>query len=461
MRPFRWSAIQKLRSLLEETAPPPHQMALRLRVMERDVILPVKAVFVLILIYNLYFSRWFEKDAALPQSVAQQTIEQFFLIYLIINLGVAAVIIFGRRWAESIVQRVIFTASFLDGLFLSALTFATGGFDSILYWMFLGLIVRNAVSCPLAVPQLLLNFSVSLCYLAAGMLDVLISKSAREFEEGAGGSVANATEPFLLRLFLLWLLAACCYGLQVLFEKQRRAAEESQEFAVRQEQLRAAGRLAAKIAHQIKNPLGIINNAAYSLQRALQEGKPPNPQQIQIIREEVERADQTITKLMGYAQLAESKVERLHVAEEIDRAIDHAMPAAAKYPVIVKKDCAPDLPVLLMQRGHLSEVLVNLLQNAREAIVGKGRIHISAQLDADQSVMIAIADDGPGIAKTKLDKIFQPYYTTKEKGTGLGLSIVKHNVEMYGGTVRVESELGKGTRFVLQFPTRTISKPTS
>jgi signal transduction histidine kinase len=461
MRPFRWPAIQKLRSLLEETAPPPHQMALRLRVMERDVILPVKAVFVLILIYNLYFSRWFEKDAALPQSVAQQTIEQFFLIYLIINLGVAAVIIFGRRWAESIVQRVIFTASFLDGLFLSALTFATGGFDSILYWMFLGLIVRNAVSCPLAVPQLLLNFSVSLCYLAAGMLDVLISKSAREFEEGAGGSVANATEPFLLRLFLLWLLAACCYGLQVLFEKQRRAAEESQEFAVRQEQLRAAGRLAAKIAHQIKNPLGIINNAAYSLQRALQEGKPPNPQQIQIIREEVERADQTITKLMGYAQLAESKVERLHVAEEIDRAIDHAMPAAAKYPVIVKKDCAPDLPVLLMQRGHLSEVLVNLLQNAREAIVGKGRIHISAQLDADQSVMIAIADDGPGIAKTKLDKIFQPYYTTKEKGTGLGLSIVKHNVEMYGGTVRVESELGKGTRFVLQFPTRTISKPTS
>jgi signal transduction histidine kinase len=257
------------------------------------------------------------------------------------------------------------------------------------------------------------------------------------------------------------LLAACCYGLQVLFEKQRRAAEESQEFAVRQEQLRSAGRLAAKIAHQIKNPLGIINNAAYSLQRALQEGKPPNPQQIQIIREEVERADQTITKLMGYAQLAESKVERLNVAEEIDRAIDHAMPAAAKYPVIVKKDCASDLPVLLMQRGHLSEILVNLLQNAREAIVGKGRIHISAQADSDQSVVITIADDGPGIAKTKLDKIFQPYYTTKEKGTGLGLSIVKHNVELYGGTVRVESELGKGTRFVLQFPTRTISKPTS
>jgi len=458
MKRFRSQTILKLRALLEETAPPQEQMARRLRLMERDVILPVKGVFVLILIYNLYFSRWFEGDVALPQSIAQQTIERFFLIYLVINLGVAGILIFARRLAESIVQRMIFTASFLDGLFLAALTYATGGFDSILYWLFLGLIVRNAVSCPLAMPQLLLNFSVSVCYLAAGALDALVSDSSSGLDELTGSLMAKSTEPFLLRLFLLWLLSACCYGLQVLLEKQRRAAEESQEFAVRQEQLRSAGRLAAKIAHQIKNPLGIINNAAYSLQRAVQEGKPPNPQQIEIIREEVERADQTITKLMGYAQLAEGKVERLNIAEEIDRAVDHALPAAAKYPVAVRKDCERDLPVLMMQRGHLYEVLVNLLQNAREAIVGKGRIAISARADENQSVIVTVEDDGPGIAKSKLDKVFQPYFTTKEKGTGLGLSIVKHNVELYGGAVQVESELGKGTKFVVLFPTRTISK---
>ena len=228
---------------------------------------------------------------------------------------------------------------------------------------------------------------------------------------------------------------------------------------MRQEQLRSAGRLAAKIAHQIKNPRGIINNAAYSLQRACQEGKPINPQQIEIIREEVEHADQTITKLMGYAQLAEGKVERLNVAEEISRAIDHAIPHAAKYPIRVEKESEPGLPVLLMQRGHLMEVLVNLVQNAREAIVGKGCIRVTARAGSDSSVLISVADDGPGIAKTKLDKIFQPYFTTKEKGTGLGLSIVKHNVELYGGTIRVESDLGKGTRFVIEFPTRTITKP--
>ena len=457
MKMFSWSIVHKLRELLEETSPPPEQLALRLRLMERDVILPVKGVFVFILIYYFYFANWFE-DVTLPQTIAQQTIERFFLIYLAINLAVAGILIFGRKLASVLVQRVIFTSSFMDGLFLSALTFSTGGFDSILYWLFLGLIVRNAVSCPLAVPQLMLNFSASVCYVAAGLLDVVITGSSGETQESVTAQDGGAAEPFLLRLFVLWLLSACCYGLQVLFEKQRRAAEETQEFAVRQEQLRSAGRLAAKIAHQIKNPLGIINNAAYSLQRALQEGKPPNPQQIEIIREEVEKADQTITKLMGYAQLAEGKVERLNVAEEIDRAVDHALPVAAKYPVIVKKECGSDLPILMMQRGHLSEILVNLIQNAREAIVGKGRIHIRALADENQVVTIAIEDDGPGIAKTKLEKIFQPYFTTKEKGTGLGLSIVKHNAELYGGAVRVESELGKGTRFVLQFPTRTIIK---
>ena len=456
MKALRWPVLVKLRELLEETAPPTDQMVQRLRSVERDVILPVKGVFILILIYNLYFSSWFE-DIALPQTVAQLTIERFFLIYLILNVMVAGILIFARRMESSTIQRLIFTSNFVDGLFLTALTFVTGGFDSILYWMFLGLIVRNAVSCPRAVPQLILNFSASFCYLAAGALDVAITDSSQSIDASSDAGVA-ATEPFLLRLILLWLLALCCYGVQVLLEKQKRAAEEAQEFAVRQEQLRSAGRLAAKIAHQIKNPLGIINNAAYSLQRALQENKPINAQQIDIIREEVDRADQTITKLMGYSQLAEGRVERLDVAEQIERAIDHAVPAAAKYPVIVTKKVAPGLPVLLMQRGHLSEILVNLLQNAREAIVGKGRIQVTAAAGPNHSVVITISDDGPGIPKAKVDKVFQPYFTTKEKGTGLGLSIVKHNAELYGGTVRIESELGKGTSFVIEFPTRTITK---
>jgi signal transduction histidine kinase len=93
-------------------------------------------------------------------------------------------------------------------------------------------------------------------------------------------------------------------------------------------------------------------------------------------------------------------------------------------------------------------------------MVGKGVIRVSARPGPQQSVVITIEDDGPGIPKTRVDKIFQAYFTTKEKGTGLGLSIVKHNTELYNGTVQVESELGKGTRFILTCPTRTVRTQT-
>jgi signal transduction histidine kinase len=109
-----------------------------------------------------------------------------------------------------------------------------------------------------------------------------------------------------------------------------------------------------------------------------------------------------------------------------------------------------------MQRQHLSQILINLLQNAREALNGKGKVTVAVIYRSDQSIEIAISDTGPGISPDKVEKVFEQYYSTKEKGTGLGLAIVKHNVELYAGKVRVESELGKGARFILNFPAKTV-----
>jgi signal transduction histidine kinase len=80
---------------------------------------------------------------------------------------------------------------------------------------------------------------------------------------------------------------------------------------------------------------------------------------------------------------------------------------------------------------------------------------ITAKCRPDNSAVVTISDSGPGIPRDKIEKIFEAYYTTKQKGTGLGLAIVKHNIELYGGSVRVESELGKGARFTLVFPAKT------
>lgn len=446
------SIFAKFRELFHETAPPAGEMAARLRLVERDIVLPVKGVALGILLYSLYRTRWFE-DQALNLSVAHAVFERFVWIYVAINVAMAALLIFSRPLPSVWMQRVIFAASFVDGLFLAALTFSTGGFDSMLYWLFLGLVVRNAVSLPLAGTQLVLNFLLSACYFLAGALYEVVARYVAEDQVDP-----NPAEPFLLRIFVLWLMTLCCYGVQVLLRKQRLAGEESREFSARQKQLHAAGRLAAQIAHQIKNPLGIINNAAFSLQKSLRQETPSDQKQVAIIREEVQRADRIITRLMNYAQLAEGKVEKLKLPEALDRAIHDAFPPGAAYETVIERNYAEPLPWILMQRGHLSEILVNLLTNAREALHGKGTITVTARVGVEDALFIVIADNGPGIAPEHRDKVFQAYFSTKEKGTGLGLAIVKHNVELYGGTVRVESELGKGTRFVISLPTRTFFK---
>jgi signal transduction histidine kinase len=257
---------------------------------------------------------------------------------------------------------------------------------------------------------------------------------------------------------VLWLTAICCYGAQMLLERQRLAVEEAEEFAAREAQLRSAGRLAAEFTHQIKNPLTVINNAVFSLQRSFRDGKTAVTPQIEIIQEEVARADRVITQVMGYAQLSEGHVEKLNVIEELNRAIAQVFPPAVPTKIKVEREYGRGFPPLLMQRGHLSEILVNLLKNAREALGETGNVFVTADCHRDFSVEISVRDDGPGIPRDKFERIFEAYYTTKERGTGLGLAIVKHNVELYGGTVRVESELGKGAKFTVIFPAKALMK---
>jgi signal transduction histidine kinase len=118
-------------------------------------------------------------------------------------------------------------------------------------------------------------------------------------------------------------------------------------------------------------------------------------------------------------------------------------------------------PPLLMQRAHFSEILVNLLQNAREALGGQGNVLVEAIYRRDHAIEITVTDNGPGIAPDKFGRIFEAYFTTKQKGTGLGLAIARHNAELYGGDIRVESALGKGAKFTVTLPAKALLKPFS
>ncbi|HUA38958.1 MAG TPA: HAMP domain-containing sensor histidine kinase [Candidatus Sulfopaludibacter sp.] len=457
MKPSHEQWLKRSLALMEIPAPDPPRLLRRIAIMERDILLPLKAFVIGMILYSFVSTPWFGLASSMLD-ITVETIQYLFWFYVLASVAFAMLMLNPGRLPLAIVQWTVVTSSLVDGVFLAGMALLTGGLDSILFWLFVGLIVRNAVSVPPGFSQLTLNFAISLCYILVGVLDVSVIRNL----DAATLRALNLTphevlgQPFVLRLVVLWLTAICCYGAQVLLERQRLATEEAEEFAAREGQLHSAGRLAAEFAHQIKNPLAIINNAAFSIQRALREGRTEASQQIEIIQEEVSRADRIVTQIMGYAQLTEGRVEKLDVLEELERASTQVFPPAVPTGVHVHREFDRSFPSLLMQRRHLAEILVNLLTNAREAAGKDGNIYITAGHRRDHAVEISVRDDGPGIPPDKIGRIFEAYYTTKEHGTGLGLAIVKHNVELYGGTVRVESGLGKGAAFTLVFPAKTL-----
>jgi signal transduction histidine kinase len=455
MKPSHARWLKRLPALFEIPAPDPARLLRRIVIMERSIILPVKAVFIGMILYSFDITPW-GGLANSPLDVVVETVQYIFWFYILANFILAVILFAAERLPLAVVQWTVVTSSLVDGIFIAGMALLTGGLDSVLFWLFVVLVIRNSVSVPPGGSQLILSFAVSLCYVLVAVLDVSVFQD--EFTRQAMDltSRENWGQPFVLRLVVLLLTTICCSGLELLLERQQLAAEEAGEFAAREGQLRSAGRLAAEFAHQIKNPLAIINSAAFSLQRALRENKTAAPQQIEIIQEEVARADKVITQIMGYAQLSEGRVEKLNVIEELARAIAQVFPAAVPTRIKIHREFGGGFPPLLMQRGHLLEILLNLLQNAREALGENGNVFVAAGCHRDYSVEISVRDDGPGISPDKIGRVFEAYYTTKEKGSGLGLSIVKHNAELYGGNVRVESELGKGAKFTVIFPAKSF-----
>jgi two-component sensor histidine kinase len=518
MKSGPWQWLKAFPGLLAAPRPEPLRQAERIVSVQRKFVLPVRAGVLAVALYFVFSSDWFTGVPATEtvEQVVLQTLRGFFLAYIVCNV-VATVMFFSwKRFPPELFQWLAFVLGLLDGLFVAGLILITEGMESVAYWVFPILIVLNAISIPLAMPQIVLNLLLSLFYLGASILypDVTQSQNGPMYVPrhkppthapagtnavaGLTNAVAGRTnavvsqtnavagqghlesserahkpiywdsspppppeeqgpaELFLLRLCVLWLLTFCCYGVQALAERQRRELEEAREFAVREGQLHSAGRLAAEFAHQIKNPLAVIANAAYSLQRSLRENKNSAAQQIEIIQEEVARADQVITQIMGYAQLSEGRVEKLDIIPELERAIGQVFPAAVPIGIKIHRKFASHFPPLLMQRNHLAEIFVNLLSNARDALGKSGNIYIKADCRPNYTIEVSIRDDGPGIPPDRISRIFEAYYTTKAKGSGMGLAIARHNMELYGGAIHVKSEVGKGAEFILTFPAKAI-----
>ena len=187
MKLIDWERLKGLRRLLVTDSPEPARQAERIVAMQRDVVLPSKAGVILVVLYYLFYSGWFYETPT-TRSVVQDTLKDYFLVYVLCNVLGALFFYCWRRLPPGLFQWLAFTMGLLDGLFITGLTIVTGGFESIVFWVFPCLIVLNALSIPLAVPQIVLNLLLSVFYLSAGLLIPRIGEGTANARTAAGTS---------------------------------------------------------------------------------------------------------------------------------------------------------------------------------------------------------------------------------------------------------------------------------
>lgn len=228
-----------------------------------------------------------------------------------------------------------------------------------------------------------------------------------------------------------------------------RALEEQIQRAQR---LASLGRLAGGLAHEIRNPLGIVRAAAQMLHGAL-AADPHLREYTAVMQAEVDRVDRLIEQLLAYARPRALQRGPVDPATLVARVAELTQPVAARQQVRLAAEAAPQLPALEGDADLLHQALVNLVLNALQATPPGGAVLLSAGA-APPGLALCVRDSGPGIAPDDLPRIFDPFFTTREQGLGLGLSIVQQIAQEHGGTVEVASRPGAGATFVLRLPGR-------
>ncbi|RJP69077.1 MAG: histidine kinase [Candidatus Abyssobacteria bacterium SURF_17] len=233
--------------------------------------------------------------------------------------------------------------------------------------------------------------------------------------------------------------------------------ERSRERLVQSEKMALVGKLAAEVAHSIRNPMTSINMRLFSLSRTL-DLLPTQREDFEVIYDEMRHLDNIVRNFLEFSRPPKLKVQKTNVSEVVDMAVQLLEKRLERHGVTVERERGIALPDIDADPELLKEVLVNLIVNACDAMPQGGKLTI-AEEDAlaekvGRAVLIRATDTGPGIPEAIRDRIMEPFFSTKEEGTGLGLSIAARIVEEHGGHLDVRSEAGKGATFIVTLPVR-------
>lgn len=239
----------------------------------------------------------------------------------------------------------------------------------------------------------------------------------------------------------------------LLEEQKRREASMHRQFA-RAEQMAALGELAAGLTHEIRNPLAGVSSA---LQLLRSEEADPASDSARLLDQtlgELNRASSTLDRLLRLARPeppVKSTVDLAALARDVARLFE---PRLRGRNVSLAVEAQSDPPALRLDRGQMTQLLLNLLTNSAQAVGDGGAISVRlAPFPDGDGVILSVSDDGAGIPAEQLEKIWEPFFTTKDEGTGLGLPICRQIAELHGGTITVESAPGEGTTVLVLLPT--------
>lgn len=218
--------------------------------------------------------------------------------------------------------------------------------------------------------------------------------------------------------------------------------------------LATVGELAASVAHELNNPLATISLRVENLRQQLAHDEEKH-RSLEIIMSEVERMASLVTNLLQFTRRKYRQVSTIDVADEILKSIDLISYYLRHRGIEVVTEFGDSLPPIHADRQQIRQVFLNLMTNASDAMPEGGRLTVRACVDqAREHVAVDFIDDGEGIAEGDLNKIWQPFYTSKPegKGTGLGLPICSRIIEEHGGEISLKSKLGKGTTVRVALP---------
>jgi len=245
------------------------------------------------------------------------------------------------------------------------------------------------------------------------------------------------------------------HGLMDDIDKTHSELEKSREHLLQAEKMALVGKLAASMAHSIRNPFTSVKMRLFSLERSL-ELSEIQKEDLEVISEEIRHIDNIVQNFLEFSRPPKLRMQPVSPSAVIDSAIQLLEHRLKSYDVTVDIVRNNPLPDIYGDPEQLKEVLVNLVVNACEAMEKGGRITIKEENilrePSGESAVMRLIDDGPGIPGSIADKIFQPFFTTKEDGTGLGLSIAARIIEEHRGRLVLESVAGGGAAFIITLP---------